>query len=427
MRSPNLACAFLAAAAASTHAFLFPSPSSSCSSLSTAAPAARGLARRHATPAQQDHQQQQSGQPQPKAQGNLADIIADARAQEEAEKIMKQMEEGAVREMGEAQAAGPKYMPSIEPDDPIVQALQKVLGVGVVEKWELLDSRWNGNEVFKYTTDKGLFFIKLNRVEDPSVFLTEAVGLSALAATNTLPCPKPLHLGKLPKIGDIGPGAFMVLEHLKLKPFGIMRSDMQQQLGTQLAALHLDQTHAALHKGRFGFSVSNYLALTPLNNTWTDSWPAFLAQRLESQVTALYQEKQYGRAALNSTDLELRELGSRVIQAVPSLLMGVEVKPSLIHGDLWIGNAGATDAGPVIFDPACFFGHHEMELAMMTLFGGFRDDFWGAYHAVLPKAKGFETRQKLYQFYYYLNQLNLFGDAGVKRTCVRLAEELLLV
>ena len=64
---------------------------------------------------------------------------------------------------------------------------------------------------------------------------------------------------------------------------------------------------------------------------------------------------------------------------------------------------------------------------MMTLFGGFRDDFWGAYHAVLPKAKGFETRQKLYQFYYYLNQLNLFGDAGVKRTCVRLAEELLLV
>ncbi|TFJ83631.1 hypothetical protein NSK_004735 [Nannochloropsis salina CCMP1776] len=421
----NVVCIFgaLFVAFGGVQAFLLPSVQS-CSAWSIWP---RGVARQNlkcnAIPAQE----QQSDHSQSKVQGNLADVIADARAQEEAEKIMKELEDGAVREMGEAQAAGPKYMPSTEPDDPIVMSLQKVLGVGRVEKWELLDSRWNGNEVFKYTTDKGLFFIKLNRVEDPSVFLTEAVGLSALAATNTLPCPKPLHLGKLPKVGDVGPGAFMVLEHLKLLPFGIMRTDMQQRLGEQLAALHLDQTHAALHRGRFGFSVSNFLALTPLNNTWTDDWPSFLARRLESQVAALYQEKQYGRAALNETDLELRTLGSRVIRAVPALLAGVKVSPSLIHGDLWIGNAGATEAGPVIFDPACFFGHHEMELAMMTLFGGFRDEFWNAYHARLPKEKGFETRQKLYQFYYYLNQLNLFGDAGVKRTCVRLAEELLLI
>ena len=94
-------------------------------------------------------------------------------------------------------------------------------------EFELLDSRWNGNEVFKYTTDQGLYFIKLNRVEDPSVFLTEAVGLSAIAATKAITCPKPLHLGKLPKVGEIGPGAFMILDHLKLLPFGIMRSDMQ--------------------------------------------------------------------------------------------------------------------------------------------------------------------------------------------------------
>lgn len=117
-----------------------------------------------------------------------------------------------------------------------------------------------------------------------------------------------------------------------------------------------------------------------------------------------------------------------MVNAVPGLLTGVKITPSLIHGDLWIGNAGATEEhGPIIFDPACFFGHHEMELAMMTLFEGFRDDFWGAYHAKVPKAPGFETRHKLYKLYYYLNQLNLFGDAGVKATCLRLAHELLLV
>lgn len=122
-------------------------------------------------------------------------------------------------------------------------------------------------------------------------------------------------------------------------------------------------------------------------------------------------------------------LQNQVVNAVPGLLAGLKVQPSLIHGDLWVGNAGATEAqGPVIFDPACFFGHHEMELAMMTLFGGFREeDFWASYHAKIPKAPGFEARHKLYQLYYYLNQLNLFGDAGVKATCVRLANDLLLL
>ncbi len=117
-----------------------------------------------------------------------------------------------------------------------------------------------------------------------------------------------------------------------------------------------------------------------------------------------------------------------MVNAVPGLLAGAQVTPSLIHGDLWIGNAGATEAeGPVIFDPACFFGHHEMELAMMTLFGGIREEFWESYHRVIPKAPGFAERHRLYQLYYFLNQLNLFGDAGVKATCLRLAQELLLL
>lgn len=85
-----------------------------------------------------------------------------------------------------------------------------------------------------------------------------------------------------------------------------------RRLGEQLAALHLSDAHAALHQGRFGFAVSNYLALTPLNNTWDPDWGAFFARRLEAQVTALHKEKLYGRAALNASDTELLELGMRV-------------------------------------------------------------------------------------------------------------------
>jgi Fructosamine kinase len=46
-----------------------------------------------------------------------------------------------------------------------------------------------------------------------------------------------------------------------------------------------------------------------------------------------------------------------------------------VETDLWIGNAGAiTDSGtrvPAVFDPACWYGHHEFDLALASLFGGF--------------------------------------------------------
>ena len=65
-------------------------------------------------------------------------------------------------------------------------------------------------------------------------------------------------------------------------------SSRHRALGQQLGMLHTSQHHAPLHKGRFGFAVSNFLALTPLNNTWDPSWPAFFSRRLEAQVTGLY-------------------------------------------------------------------------------------------------------------------------------------------
>ena len=84
------------------------------------------------------------------------------------------------------------------------------------------------------------------------------------------------------------------------------------KLGEKLAALHLSREHDALHKGRFGFAVSNFLALTPLNNTWDASWPSFFARRLESQITSAYKDKTYGRAALNQSDMTLMDLGMKV-------------------------------------------------------------------------------------------------------------------
>ena len=82
---------------------------------------------------------------------------------------------------------------------------------------------------------------------------------------------------------------------------------------------------------------------------------------------------------------------------------------SLLHGDLWSGNAGFTASGPVVFDPAVYYGDREADLAMTELFGGFPRDFYKAYNEVFPLPAGYEKRKHLYNLYHLLNHLNLFG------------------
>ena len=92
------------------------------------------------------------------------------------------------------------------------------------------------------------------------------------------------------------------------------------------------------------------------------------------------------------------------------LLNDHQPKPSLLHGDLWSGNADVnSDGQPVIFDPACYYGDRETDLAMTELFGGFSADFHATYREAWPLDDGYEMRRTLYNLYHILNHLNLFG------------------
>nr|WP_305906923.1 fructosamine kinase family protein [Methylomarinum sp. Ch1-1]MDP4519635.1 fructosamine kinase family protein [Methylomarinum sp. Ch1-1] len=76
------------------------------------------------------------------------------------------------------------------------------------------------------------------------------------------------------------------------------------------------------------------------------------------------------------------------------------------------GNAAADRQGrPVIYDPACYYGDREADIAMTELFGGFGADFYRAYQESYPLDSGYKTRKILYNLYHILNHLNLFGSA----------------
>ncbi|XP_060242193.1 fructosamine-3-kinase isoform X2 [Meriones unguiculatus] len=152
---------------------------------------------------------------------------------------------------------------------------------------------------------------------------------------------------------------------------------------------------------KFGFSTVTCCGFIPQVNEWQDDWPAFFTQhRLQAQLDLI--EKDYA-------DRETRELWSRLQVKIPDLFSGIEIVPALLHGDLWSGNVAEDDQGPIIYDPASFYGHSEFELAIALMFGGFPRSFFTAYHRKIPKAPGFDKRLLLYQLFNYLNHWNHFG------------------
>jgi protein-ribulosamine 3-kinase len=65
----------------------------------------------------------------------------------------------------------------------------------------------------------------------------------------------------------------------------------------------------------------------------------------------------------------------------------------------------------VVFDPACYYGDREADLAMTELFGGFPPVFYSAYREIWELDAGYAVRRDLYNLYHVLNHLNLFGGS----------------
>lgn len=230
-------------------------------------------------------------------------------------------------------------------------------------------------------------FVKTNGRDFAPNFAAEAAGLAALNAcavprTPTFVC-----------AGSTGEHAFIALEYLPLKPLDRASGGL---LGTQLAEMH--RTTGAT----FGWPTDNFIGATPQRNASQQSWPHFFAnQRLLPQIEL---------AARNGMDRKLCTTGQAVAANIGGLFIDYKPRPSLLHGDLWSGNAATTtDGAPAIFDPACYHGDRETDLAMAELFGGFPESFYAAYRAAWSLEPGYETRKELYNLYHVLNHFNLFG------------------
>lgn len=261
------------------------------------------------------------------------------------------------------------------------QALQKKLGTPRASPLAGGDI----NRAFRLDYAAGPVFVKINHAALGAMFTAERAGLEALRAAGAIRVPEVF------LTGSVGEHACIVMEYIELSG-----QAEPECLARDLAALHAN-THQ-----RFGFALNNTIGSTPQINSPADDWVEFWQRhRLGYQLEL---------AARQGFDHALLDAGEQLNDALASFFSDYRPRPSLLHGDLWSGNHAADSAGnPVLYDPACYYGDHEADLAMMELFGHPGERFFAAYREHFPIDPGYARRRDLYNLYHVLNHANLFG------------------
>jgi fructosamine-3-kinase len=250
---------------------------------------------------------------------------------------------------------------------------------------------------------KRKYFAKLGDAGRGPMLDAEVAGLRALAHAGALRVPRTIARGAHEETH------WIVLEWLDLAPLDAASG---ARLGEALAAQHrVPQEH-------FGWAKDNWIGSSPQVNGWSDDWLAFWREK------RLHAQLRY--AAHNKLPTRMIDRGMRLMADCEAFFKGRAIVPSLLHGDLWAGNAAACGEGAVAFDPAVYCGDHEADIAMTELFGGFPKDFHGAYRMHWPKEDDYPVRRDFYNLYHVLNHANLFGasyiDDSEKRIGRLLAE-----
>ena len=249
------------------------------------------------------------------------------------------------------------------------------------------------NDAFRLESVDKKYFLKVNSANNfPHLFKKEARALETIKKTKTFSVPKVVNVGEAGKDFQ-----YLLLEWMETSTPTVVN---WENLGKNLAKLHQNTSK------QFGWSEDNYIAIVVQPNSLTDSWSEFYAKNRIMPMMKLLQNKQL----INSKQIKSAENLCKQLNSIFP-----EEKPALLHGDFWNGNILANKKGEFsVIDPAIYYGHREMDLAIAKLFGGFDDVFFDAYHENNPLAPNFEERLPIAQLFPLLIHAYLFEGYYVK-------------
>ncbi|KAI9896202.1 hypothetical protein N3K66_008374 [Trichothecium roseum] len=258
------------------------------------------------------------------------------------------------------------------------------------------------------------YFVKTGSGENAeTMFKGEHASLNAIHEVVPNFCPKSHAHGAM---SSGSKKYFLATDFLDLRAPG--PSGSGESIACKLAKLHSTPAPPpeGYDKPLFGFHVSTCCGDTVQDNSWKESWASFYAEnRLMAILKAGTKE--------NGHDGELSAAVEKVANKVVPRLIGdvtiKNIKPVVVHGDLWSGNHSRGQIGgkggieEVVFDPSVVYAHSEYELGIMKMFGGFGSGFFKEYEKLVPRAEPkeeYEDRVMLYELYHHLNHYAIFGE-----------------
>jgi protein-ribulosamine 3-kinase len=300
--------------------------------------------------------------------------------------------------------------------------------------------------IITHTPTSERFLTRIATGSDLAQMKGEAQGLIAMSMTSKKLAPRLIGF----EISENGDEGAMISDYWDLAGSGKSAPETQRELARKIAKMHTpphinedDPTQAMKqnrsnlseegekegyrYTGKYGFGVPTHCGISELDNTWEESWEVFYRDRRLRDVVDKIDDSEINREWLKMKEKYVsspRSLykGSSHNRAIPLLLRNIEPapRPIICHGDLWSGNAGVDkqSAEPVIWDPACYWGHNESDLGVMHMFGGmssfrcrleltkggFTKDFFDEYHKIHPRSSPYyEERQTLYELWHHLN------------------------
>jgi fructosamine-3-kinase len=198
----------------------------------------------------------------------------------------------------------------------------------------------------------------------------------------------PTGIGTIQVEGEV----LLILEAVQL----VEREHAQwRQIGRALAGVH------SIKSDRCGFASHCYWGSLYQDNSPLVEWVEFYQQRRLAPRL---------RAAVDSGHLpsdcvrQVEKLSSRLHE-----LCGPKVKPSLLHGDAHQNNFLSTAKGPVLIDPAVYYGHPEMDLAFVDFFAPVPDELFRGYPEIAPLDPGFVERRDLWRIPAWLAMVEVGG------------------
>lgn len=242
------------------------------------------------------------------------------------------------------------------------------------------------NQCYRVSCSTGKeYAVKTNSASRfPDMFKHEKEGLELLATVQGVSTPDVISVFDSEQI------SFLVLEYLDAETHS-----PNAVFGEMLAKMH------SQNADHYGLKTDNYIGSLVQVNQIESNWKEFYTRH---RLLYMFQ-RAFDKYQLNSNSAkQLERLCSRLNEIFPAC------KPSLLHGDLWSGNViYNAQKGWFLIDPAVYYGHPEMDLGMMKLFGGFSDECYEAYDNHRIVEPDWRSRIEYTQLYPLLVHLNLFG------------------